>query len=273
MFDEFRWTKASEKRNHLTSIYEPIQINLLRALASRCTDAIFLDIGANIGVCSIMLSKENTLSEFHAFEALKSLSTEMQKNLALNNLGEKIKVHQVVLSDEVGEVEFIVRSDFAGDGGVRETHEFLYLPFDRIDMMQKISLDEIVNVSGRDIVAKIDVEGHELKVLHGAKEMLQNNKGFLQIEILKKDLFPRTEGFLKSLGWHRLFVVDNDYYFSNVATFDGAASRLEGCLEQFVARSRSGVGRAARRHIMSGVVLEMRQSYVRRVKQFMGRRA
>ena len=39
MFDEFRWTSISEKRNDLTRMYEPIQIDLLRSLSRLCSRA------------------------------------------------------------------------------------------------------------------------------------------------------------------------------------------------------------------------------------------
>ncbi|MDP3960827.1 MAG: FkbM family methyltransferase [Pseudorhodobacter sp.] len=274
MFDEFFWTKVSEKRNDLTRVYEPIQIDLLRSLASRCANAVFLDIGANIGVYSIMLSRENSFSEFHAFEALSSLSMEIQKNLNLNDLQDLIHVHQVVLSDGAGEVEFIVRSDFAGDGGVRSTHQFSNFPYDRIEKLQKVALDGVVQIRGRDIVAKIDVEGHELMVLQGAKDTLRNNKGFLQIEILKNELLAETESLLASLGWFRLFTIDRDYYFSNIPDLDNADIRLElleSGLQTFVDRSRVGIGSPGRKRIVPGIVLEMRRSYVRRIKRLLRR--
>jgi FkbM family methyltransferase len=272
MFDEFKWTDVSEKRNELTSAHEPIQIDLIRGLAARCSNAIFLDIGANIGVYSIMLSNEAFFSEIHAFEALKSLSIEIQKNLTLNDLKDRVVVHQVVLSDEAGDVEFIVRSDYAGDGGVRDTHLFSHLPFDRVDKMQRVALDEIVHHRGRNIVAKIDVEGHELKVLQGAQLVLSNNQGFLQIEILQNDLVIEIEYYLKSLGWYYLFRIEEDYYFSNMAGFNSAQKRLElleGGLKQFVVRSRSGVGKPARKRIMPGVIIEMRRSYVLQIKKLL----
>jgi FkbM family methyltransferase len=274
MFDEYRWTKISEKRNDLTRVHEPLQIDLLRSLALQCKNAVFLGIGANIGVYSVMLSGESAFTEFHAFEALGMLTAEILKNLKLNNLQNSVQVHEVVLSDTAGQVEFIVRSDFAGDGGVRSTHQFSDVPYDRIEKLKKAALDDVVHLRGRHIVAKIDVEGHELMVLKGAKETLRNNTGFLQIEILRSDILAETEGLLESVGWFRLFSVDHDYYFSNLPHLKNADIRLELLehgLRSFVDRSRVGVGNPWRKRIFPGLVLEMRRSYIRRIKRLMWR--
>jgi FkbM family methyltransferase len=274
MFDEFKWTGISERRNELTRKYEPFQIELLRALSRRCSDAIFLDIGANIGVYSVLLSREKNISETHAFEALLSLSSEMQKNLNLNGLSDSVTVHQVVLSDETGEADFVVCSDYAGDGGVRDTHQFTHLPYDRIDKLPKFKLDDLLETRQREVIIKVDVEGHELNVLKGAEKFLVNNKGFLQVEVLKDELMEEVEKFLVSLGWYRLFKMDHDVYFSNVSELRGAQERLEileCAFSQFIDRTRAGTGSPARRRILPGVVLEMRQSYVKRIKKFLGR--
>ncbi len=47
-----------------------------------------------------------------------------------------------------------------------------------------VSLDEMFSSIGKPLVIKIDVEGYELQVLEGAKNLLCQNYGYAQIEIL-----------------------------------------------------------------------------------------
>ena len=67
----------------------------------------------------------------------------------------------------------------------------------------------------RPIVAKIDVEGHELQVLAGATGFLRANVGVLQIEAFRT--VPELDALLAGLGYARIFRMKNDYYYSNLA--------------------------------------------------------
>ena len=274
MLDNFRWTKESEKRNDLTRTYEPIQIDLLRSLVRRCARAVFLDIGANVGAYSVAIASEEQVSEAHAFEPVDSLVQELSQNLIINGLERKVLIHPVILSDSSGVEEFLVRSEFAGDSGVMETHLFKHLPYAGIARLPKSSLDATLNVSSRDIVAKIDVEGHELKVLHGAQRFLRSNHGFIQVEILKEELRVPVEEFLDDCGWFPLFRVDRDFYFTNRSEYRSAESKLaafEIGIASFISRVRSGDGAPYRKRIWRGVVIEVTKSYGETIKRLIGR--
>lgn len=260
MFELYNWTKVSRRRNDLTRSYEPIQLDILRSLARTLGDCVFLDIGANIGAYSLIVGGDEAVNEVIAFEPVPTIADELIKNTELNNLSKKIIVRRVVLSDFYGDTDFIVRSKYAGDGGVVETHLFKDLPFDRIEKFKRSTLDTEAPLEERNIVAKIDVEGHELKVLMGARKLLARNKGFLQIEFLTHEQETAGNGLLKELGWERLFKVDHDVYFSNLPSFRDTQTKLdllECCMAQFVHRTRSGEGAPARKRISTNIVLEL----------------
>ncbi len=274
MFESFRWTKISHGRNEITRRYEPIQIDLLAALSRRCSGAVFLDIGANIGAYAISLSDEKGICESHAFEALPMIATELRKNLELNDLSHYVTVHQLVLSESAGQADFVVRSDYAGDGGVLDTHQYTHLPFKRIEKLEKRRVDDVLDIRGREIIAKIDVEGHELSVLKGAQETLRHNSGFLQIEILQNGNLIETEEFLGSLGWRRLWRIGQDFYFSNREGFETdekVLTLLEECIQQFIDRTRAGKDNPHRKSIFPGFTIEIRRTYVDHIKSILGR--
>lgn len=260
MFELYDWTKVSRRRNDLTRSYEPVQIDILRSLARTQSDCIFLDVGANIGAYALLVGGDESVNEAFAFEPVPTLADELVKNIEINNLSGKITVRRVVLSDSSGATDFIIKSKYAGDGGVVETHLFKDLPFDRIEKFKKSTLDAEVPLEGKHVVAKIDVEGHELKVLLGAKNLLLRNKGFLQIEFLthQQELDGRT--FLAEFGWEQLFKIDRDVYFTNYPQFRDAVNKLdllELCMAQFVHRTRNSEGAPSRKRVSSNIVLEL----------------
>jgi FkbM family methyltransferase len=136
---------------------------------------IFFDIGANIGYYSFLAAKYmGPSSQVHSFEPNPRMFTELQYNITLNGLN-NIFPNQLALADktgtghlshyEKGKEVFCSLSQRVFPGVVATG-------FDEI----KIStLDEYVynnRVKQLDIM-KIDVEGAELKVFQGAREVLK----------------------------------------------------------------------------------------------------
>ncbi|WP_075995639.1 FkbM family methyltransferase [Salaquimonas pukyongi] len=274
MFDNFRWTSISEKRNNLTQKYEPLQVDILRCISRKCSNCVFIDIGANIGVYSIVLAAEESVSKVHAFEPVPSLAKEMRRNIDLNGIKDKTEMYEFVLSDESGRANFIVRSDFAGDSGVQETHLFSDLPYRSVESYRKCKLDDVLNFSNREIVVKVDVEGHEIQVLKGAKELLKNNRGYIQLELLNKNQEDLARELLRDIGWFRLFKLDRDVYFSNVKSLNSPRARLatlEAGLAEFIDRTRRAEGAPARRQIIPGITVEVRRDIVNKIKKFLRR--
>lgn len=80
---------------------------------------------------------------------------------------------------------------------------------------EKISvkrLDDIININDSKILAKIDVERHEKKVLEGMEHTINNNNIILQIEIgeaQKNEVFR----YLKKLNFRWINTIRHDHYF------------------------------------------------------------
>jgi len=144
-------------------------------------DTDILDIGANIGYNTLMFSDYGPV---HSFEPVYNQI--VSKNCQSNNLKHKVSVYPCALSDKE-EVKQIflpprerVSNTFINYGGTSFHHEG--------DMqgtsmtVQCARLDDVYK--GAPSVVKIDVEGHELRVLEGAKETIEKHKPVIMIELL-----------------------------------------------------------------------------------------
>ena len=141
-------------------------------------EGVALDIGANRGFYSFALTK--LYDRVVAFEPNPSITSEL---VACGH--PRIELHQMALSDEVGEaVLFVPRSPRGEllDG---------WASFNKENLQDRIGEEEIrVPTSTLDSLVldgvtfvKMDVEGHELSVLRGARKFLQRNRPHLLIEV------------------------------------------------------------------------------------------
>ena len=90
MYNEFQWTPASGERNRILRSLEPLQPYLLMDLACQAGATVFVDVGANIGAYSLFFSKLEGMSSIYAFEPSPLTFTELNRNVALNELGGRI---------------------------------------------------------------------------------------------------------------------------------------------------------------------------------------
>ena len=158
-----------------------------------------LDIGANIGYNTLMFSDYGPV---HSFEPVYHQI--VNKNCESNALKNKVLVYPCALSDtqEVKEIYLPPRekvSDtFTNYGGTSFHHEG--------DMQGRSLLVECARLddvyTGTPSVIKIDVEGHELKVLMGAKELITKHKPTILIELLPHiEDSEHVRTLLKEMGY------------------------------------------------------------------------
>src|SRR5687768_14085806 len=114
MYDRFRWTDVSARRNRLTMEYEPVQPFFLVALAENAGCGTFIDVGANIGAYTLFATLVPTIQRIVAFEAIPETARELRANLALNGLQPRVEVDERAVSSAPGTVSFGVVSKFSG---------------------------------------------------------------------------------------------------------------------------------------------------------------
>ena len=179
----------------MNGYYEEKQINTLSKSIEKYSINYFLDIGSNIGIYSILMAKNHSNLTIHAFEPHTDAFKRLKENVKLNNFTNKITLHNYALSSKNGDsfLETKNRFKMSQSGGAKISKK------GDIKIKFKIG-DDLIKIKNDHIALKIDTEGHELFVLQGLKNLLTNNKVFLQIEIFPHNT-PVVIKFLNNLGF------------------------------------------------------------------------
>lgn len=174
--------KLSNGENYLWSISAFDDIILKKIIIreiSKSKKSIGIDIGASQGEFSeIMIRASNKVE--HIFidarvEAIAFLNKKFQNQNA--------KILHLCLSDKKEMVNFNIAIDNPGYSGMRQTKAATDISKSKIISVQTCPLDEVpMNVEYKVSFIKIDVEGAELKVLNGAKNLILKNKPIIAFE-------------------------------------------------------------------------------------------
>ena len=197
-------------------------------------NSIFWDIGSNIGVYSIYAAINHKNLEVVAFEPSTSNLNILSRNIALNNLHNKIKIAQIPLTKE--ENQFLLMKetslnegsalnafgvDFDSDGNnIKEVNKYM-LYGNSINNLLDNKILEIPNY------IKIDVDGIEHLILSGADKHLNNKKiKSILIELNEdfKDQFKSSLEILNNNGFslekkERSKMVERDHLNSKTYNF------------------------------------------------------
>ncbi|MCB1046844.1 MAG: FkbM family methyltransferase [Calditrichaeota bacterium] len=140
-------------------------MRLVRELASRSLVRNFVDIGANVGVYSLIAGKHVPVI---AFEPHPSIHRQLIENCDLNGLQNRIQIIQAALGDTNGEVKFTDELGSSINRVVTESENGAHaIP---VTIHRADSWFAFRHVSPS--LVKIDVEGHEDHVLEGFGELL-----------------------------------------------------------------------------------------------------
>jgi FkbM family methyltransferase len=189
----------------IDGIFEKEEIQLiLKKLKSR---NFFIDVGANIGNHSIFYSKyfSKVLSfEAHplTFEVLR-MNTKKLKN---------VKIYNYALSNKANHLYFDYKSSKNVAGTSLKSKGDL-------KVKSKIFDNEFKNIKNIDLI-KIDVEGHESKVIEGMKYTLIKNDPLLMLEF-------DAINFKNSLLIKRLRDLGFKYFYFFSQTFNEKKLRLK----------------------------------------------
>ncbi len=176
--------------------WDPAVGQILLDAAKNRSDGLFIDVGANVGYFSCLLSKRYPALRTLAFEPQPKMSDLLRLNVWPH--GDRVRVHACALGEARGVIG--LRSALNNLGDTRGVDD------DAVAMLAPcISLDDLYPELQADVV-KIDVQGYELQVLRGMAGVIARSPG-IRIVVEFSPALLRAEHIdpLQALDAYRAF--------------------------------------------------------------------
>jgi FkbM family methyltransferase len=179
----------------------------------KAKDKIALDIGANIGNHSIFFAKK--FKKVYAFEPNPVTYEVLKINCKYAAEHRNVMPFNFGLSDMEGSLPFFINpSNIGGSAIIGENYPSIK---GSIQINVK-TLDQINKLKDVSIaLIKIDVEGHELNVLKGAKNTILRQLPAILFEQQASEIIDGTSSvieYLDKLGYE-FFTIKKSFYFGN----------------------------------------------------------
>jgi FkbM family methyltransferase len=211
-----------DKEIFFRNSYEEKQIQFLIDNIKDYKRSIFIDIGANKGIYSLLLAKKFKNLKIYGFEPVTSTFDCFVYNIFLNNLKKNIKAFNFGISNSLGNKKMIAlkRKNYIQSGGYSFEINKKKIHRDNIIEYYKTKIgDQIIKFKKKNLFIKIYVDGYEEKVLKGFNKLLKNNKIFIQIEIFNKN-FNLIDAMLKKNNFYLIHKIEHknsgsDYFYKN----------------------------------------------------------
>jgi len=129
---------------------------------------MFVDVGANVGVYSVLAAK-NAGADVISFEPIPSTFSKLQRNIEANGVKDRVDLKRYGVSDKPGSLHFTATMDVVNH---------VLKPGQQADPSWTVevpvgTLDDLV-LARKPVLCKIDVEGYEWPVLNGASSLLSS---------------------------------------------------------------------------------------------------
>lgn len=199
--------------------YEFLELNIFEQLLK--PGMTVLDIGANIGIYSILASdKVGKKGNVFAFEPVPENLSLIRHNLTLNHI-KNVKVVPSAVGDKKDRVTISLVENSLGTHSVgaesAQTLEVNQIKIDDFVSLNKIKVD----------IIKIDIEGYEAHALDGAKHTIQDKNIILLMEFsakLLKNCGTDPQKFAK-------YLLSNFKYCYDISERKGSLRRISGSRE------------------------------------------
>jgi FkbM family methyltransferase len=195
---------ANANRNH-----EP----LVQKIFQPKPGEVFVDVGAHIGLYTMRAAREvGSKGKVIAVEPDPQSYRILKENVALNHL-DNVTVINAALCDACGQMTFYACTDPSLSGFELQSEARLR----EVRTVQVLTLDGLLESVGVDQVnwIKLDVEGAETKVLHGAKNLLERAKN---LHIIVESNNDRAIQYLKVFGFKTRYLGEIYYFAEKVVS-------------------------------------------------------
>ncbi len=176
----------------------------------------FLDVGAYWGLYA-MKSVQWGADATIAMEPDPQNHKHLLTHLMINNLLDKVETYHLAASSEACTLNFLASEAIScgNRGGAQVVSDVN----DQLVSVKGVKIDDVAPFNGRNIIVKLDVEGHELHALRGMQRLCDENVIFAQIEIWEKNQQSVCE-YAESIGLRLLHSIADDFFFSNSADLE-----------------------------------------------------
>lgn len=201
--------------NHLywsrTFEWEADTRRVLRTLLPHA--AVVVDIGANIGVYTLLASVTGggrQPRQIFAFEPVPRICNALRRNIALNHLAQVV-AERCAITDFDGSITLYIPADVmypmgsSTRAGLRTAAEAIEVPAVRLDTYFLSGPGSKVE---RVDLMKIDTETTEPAVLAGGMELLRRDHPFVICEVLPGRTEAQLEPLLTELGYQFFWITD-----------------------------------------------------------------
>ena len=201
-FDRYlRWFSRVKIR---TLRWDRNERDVLHFIEQLPEDGVVLDIGANIGIMTVLLARHDRRGHVHAFEPIPDNFRTLRANVDHFGLA-NVSEHQLALGDEQGELEMVMPeerrvrmqglSHVVGAPGSGESQGQRYhVPQVRLDDLDGLADTPVTGI-------KIDVENFEQYVLSGGRQLLERWHPPIYAELGSNETRERCLELVGSLGY------------------------------------------------------------------------
>ncbi len=198
-----------DRRIFFTQSYEEENFKNIYQYIDKYKIDNFIDVGANSGIYSLIIKKKYSNIKTIAFEPVTRTYAKLLRNLKLNNLENKVVTYNCGLSNK----NYISKMKTQKKFGHYQSAGYVAHKKGKVTSQLR-KLDDIISFNNKNILIKIDTEGHEKFVIEGAKKLLEANRVFLQVEILNN--FLEINKILTKMKFVLLFSFNNDYFYKKI---------------------------------------------------------
>ena len=208
-----------EKEIYYTGTYEKGTLHVLNHILK--SNDVFVDVGANIGLISIYAAqKVGSKGIVHAYEANPETFTIMENNIELNELHNIIKPLKIAIGASEG--KGLIFDNWEVNRGA----ETMFQPKEKSSSHEVAikPLDSLLRPNSKIKAIKIDVEGFELEVIKGAKNILNKPNAPILIVEYSEECLTRANQTIQELT--ELISSCNKYTFYKLTRKKGRVGQL-----------------------------------------------
>jgi FkbM family methyltransferase len=151
----------------------------------------FLDVGANIGLYSVLAAKYNSKLQIHAFEPGKGAVHFLKRNIAQNQLEQQVSIHELAMSNQDSQLEFHeaahpkfpwLQHNLNGSSSLQAEHGRIKATAYHVEVCRLSSFLQKRAISQFDLL-KLDTEHTEQLIIADSQDILAANRTLIMIEI------------------------------------------------------------------------------------------